>query len=287
MRVLARDPHGHGLVAFAPLGDDAAGLDRCGRQALLQNSLLDHHVGISEGRVGVGAVRQVPGQVVGQGLVGLGAAGLQGLLQVHHRRQGLVVHRDQRGGVGRAVLGLCDHHGHRLTLEADLLLGEREPVGHRLLLRHKGRRDRHRARDHLLDVLGHVDGQDARRRTGGRRVDRLDSRVGMRAADERHVGGPGPHEVVCVSTLAADQARVLATVDLGPDHRRDGHLVTPPPGRRRAGRPSRCRSWWPPRTRPPSRCSRTRCSGRGCPPGLCGCRPRSGSDSARAGTRRP
>ena len=246
VRVLAREPERHRVVRLAVLGSDRPGLHRRWRQSLLVDPLLDLHLGRVEGFVTrlPGDVGEVPADVVGRARVGRRAAG-ERLLEVAGGREHFVIDLHQVGGVGGLVLGLGDDDGDRLALETDLALGDRVAVGRLLLLGDEGRGDRHEAADHILEVGGDEHGDDPGCRLGGGGVEARDPGMRVGAADDHHVRGPGPGEVVRVAAVAGDEARVLPALDAGADHLADRHLS--PLRRRRERRRSLPRPSCPPR----------------------------------------
>ena len=127
--------------------------------------------------------------------------------QVEHRRQFLVVHVDQVGGVVRLGRVTGDDHGNDLTGEGDVVDRHRR-VHRRLLIRGDLPGVRQRA---LLvgDVRAGQDGDHAGRGAGRLGVDAGDPRVRERAADHREVQHAGQDDVVGPAGPAGDQARVL------------------------------------------------------------------------------
>ena len=123
-----------------------------------------------------------------------------------------------------------------------------------------------RERVQVLEVPAREDADDAVRRRGARRVDRADARVRVRRAQDRDVRDAGQLQVVEVARLAGHQARVLDPLDrrcrsCGSSIVRRHPLTSPPRPRRDRAR----------------RCSRSPCSGRGCPRGRAGSTRRSRS----------
>ena len=240
MGALVGDPHRHGALVRAPLRHHRPGLHGSRRQPLLQDPLLDRDLRLIECGLGIGVVGQIPGDVVGQRGMRLGAVRLQGLFQVPDRRQRFVVDVHQRGRVAGLVLLLGDHHGHGLALVDRLLERQRRPVGDGLFFGHEGRCHRRRPQDHAVEVLGreHRDHPGSLLGLGG--IDHADLGVRIRAAYEGGVGGVRPLEVVHVAAAAGHQAGVLAAVDLGSYHLRDRHG---PSSRWLVWRPASRRAW--------------------------------------------
>ena len=138
--------------------------------------------------------------------------GLQGLLDVEHRRQLLEVQPHARDRLQRRRLGLGDHGGDRLAAVARALGGE-----HLLLVR----LDPDQAEDRV-DVLGDVRrGQcphEAGDLLGLREVDALDPRVHQRVADHLQVEHPGVADVVDVLGRPGHVPQAVTALDPAPDH---------------------------------------------------------------------
>ena len=161
--------------------------------------------------------RLKPDPVAGGALPDLRRAGLQRILDLAHRRQGIVLDLDQLGGVLRLLAALGDHRHHRL---ADIAHGL---VRQRAARRHLGLAavgiGEHRRKGEVADsVLGHVvpgeDGDDARRLAGGRRVDPDDPGMGMRRAHQHDMRLVGPGQVVGEAAGAGQKPIVLDTLDV-------------------------------------------------------------------------
>ena len=138
------------------------------------------------------------------------------LLDVTDRAEGLVVDLDElRRILGqRAALG--DDDGDAVTLIARLVSGERVVRRHLDVLRHRP------GAGHAADpVAGEVRtgerGDDTLRSPGGVEVDAVDPRVGIRAADDRHVDRPRQCQVVDEGATSAQQGGVLLALDGRPD----------------------------------------------------------------------
>ena len=148
----------------------------------------------------------------------------EGLLEVDHRVQRLVVDDDGFGRVGGEVGIGGDHGGHDVAHEAHLAPGQRRA----LVLRSP------READVVgqVQVVGRVDGQHAGHRLGLGRVDGAESAVGDVGADEHDVRHAVDLEVVEVLVGAGEQAGVLLAQDAVPEDRTG----------LRHGHPPRCRS---------------------------------------------
>jgi hypothetical protein len=98
------------------LGDHPARLDGVGDQALINDTLFDHHLCFPEGFVHI-APSDSPheGGVIGNFIMELGCSRLNRLLGVHHHRQRLVVDLDQIQGIPGEVAFLGHHHRHRIA----------------------------------------------------------------------------------------------------------------------------------------------------------------------------
>ena len=193
---------------------------------------------------------------------------------VHERRVALqrLRHVDRR--IERLVLDLDELRG---VLRERAALGDDDRDAVALVARHVGREGK--VRRHL-DVLGHRPGagegslpvgrelraaerrDDAVRGARGVDVHGGEARVRVWAPDHRHRDDAGKRQVVDEGRAAGEKRLVLSPLDRGaevaPGARVDGAHVTP----------SR------PRPRRRGRCCGSRCSGRGCPRGPRGSRPR-------------
>ena len=180
------------------VGDAAAALERRRVRARIEGVEADDVVGLGEGTVGRVLVAGLPVVDVVGGLPLLlvadqGRIARRGLLRARDRRQRLVVHLDQLERVLRDVRRLGDHARDLLPLVAHLVGDE-----HGLRV---ARQRRHPGEVVLRHQLARDDGDDARQRLGGRRVDRAQARVGVRAAQDLHVEHPRQGDVVEVLAL--------------------------------------------------------------------------------------
>ncbi len=170
------------------LGDHAARLHRHRRQPLLQDALLDHHVRRVEGRLDpvFGRVGEVPGQVVGEVRVGLGAGRFEGREHVHDRRQRLVVDLDGVRRVARLLDVFGNHDRHRLALE-DAPRARRsgtDPARCASRPRRRARPGASPAVSTFLKSAGREHGLHAGHAAGVAAVDRDDAGMGVRAAHD-------------------------------------------------------------------------------------------------------
>ena len=243
VRVLARQPHGQLLVEAFVLGQHAPGLHRNWSDPVLEDPLLHHDVRFLERgfRQVEGRIGEVPANVVRSALMRLRGALRERLFEVHDRGQLVVVDLDQVGRVGGLAFGLREHHGDDLALVGDLFFGDREPLGHVLLLGHESRRRRMRPRKLALEVARGVNADDAGRLAGVGDVDALDVRVREWAAYECRIRRALAREVVDVVAVSRDETRVFATMDLGPDKLAYRHVSSLP--LRPAPSLPACRSW--------------------------------------------
>ena len=154
--------------------------------------------------------------------------GLQGLERVHDHGQRLVVHVHRLDRVRGLVARLGDDGGDLLRLVHD-----RVDRQHHLLVAGEGR---HPVEPGLLEVLAGDHRQDAGHRQGLARVDRLDRRVGVRAADDVHPDHVRQDDVLDVLAGAANEAggflsllRMAHAPDFGSglQLRLGGHLSAP------------------------------------------------------------
>ncbi len=179
-------------------------LDGCCREPLVGDPFGDDHLARAEvGHGWRGEAHHDVGAVLGEqdDFVRGGGFG------VDHARQRLVVDDNEVGGVGahRAVLGDDRHDG--LADVAHRPDGD-DRAAHRLGVGRIGVRDG----SQLGEVVGGEDAEHARCRLGGRRVDRLDRRVGVRRAHVGEPGRPGKVEVLDVRPAGGQQARILQSL---------------------------------------------------------------------------
>ncbi len=219
-------------------------------------------------------------------LVELRRARLGRLLGVDDRRQRLPLDVDRLERVGRLLGRLGDDRGDALAGPLDAVGGQR---ARRVDVVLDARPRRRPARPSGSGLYG----MSAPVRTAttpgialaARRVDRADVGVGVRAAQDRHVGHPGQLDVVEVAALAGDEAGILDPLDRGAEHV-GGHRMPPVKRSPRPARRPRPGSWPRPRGSPP-RCCGSPCSGRSCPRSRGGSRRRSDRGCGRAGRPRP
>jgi hypothetical protein len=216
-RVLAADMDGQ-AVAF-PLGHDRARLHGIHDQPLVHD--VDRHdVGRSfEGGVGLGGIAEAveADQVAGRALPDLRRAGLQRILHLGDRRQGIVLDLDQFGRILRLAAALGDHRGDRLA-----------DIAHGLMRQWAARRHlglaaigigKYRGESEIAAaLLGHVvpgeDSDHAGRLAGGCGVELDDPGVGMRRAHQHDMCLIGPREIVGEAAGAGQKPVVLDTLDV-------------------------------------------------------------------------
>ena len=236
--------------------------------------LLDMDFGGGQVGIGRGSVARfpVPGVVVGLVRAAVRAKDegvrFERLDGIHDDRQRLVVDQDGRDPVGGGIARRGDDRRDLLRLVHDGVHGE-----HHL---HVAGQRRHPVELVALQVLAGDDGRDARDLEGFRRVDRLDLRVGVRAADDVQPQLSGQVDVLDVLALATDEPRVFLALDRVAHATDRGaraglcvcrHIRHSPLNRPRPANRSGSRQRQPSRRRPAgwtSRCSRSRCSGTGC-----------------------
>ena len=249
--------------------------------------LLDADLGGRERGVGLGRVTRfpVPDVVVRLLRPTVGPEderiGFERLVRVDDDRQRLVVDEDGGDTVGGGIAGGGDDRRDLLRLVHDGVHRE-----HHL---HVARERRHPVKLVSLQVLAGDHRGDTRdlQRLGG--VDRLDRRVGVWTPDDVEPELPGQVDVLDVLAGTADEPRVLLALDgmaHAPDLGGGAQLVLGfgRHGRRSLNRPRPVRPRLPDRRRSrrprpgpirsrgacrrpagwPSRCSRSRCSDRGC-----------------------
>jgi len=128
--------------------------------------------------------------------------------------EAFVLDVDSVEGVVGSVPVLRDDDRDAVALVPDLLVGEDRVID--LFERLQEPPDRQTAGN--VDVLRGKDVDDAVHRLRLRGVDVLDSRVGVLAPLDRHVGHPRDLDVVGVLRVAGDQCRVLAAFDRRPQN---------------------------------------------------------------------
>ena len=139
------------------------------------------------------------------------SARLDRVLEHHHGRQGLIVDRDQLGGVARLLHGLGHHEGDAVTDRPDLPARQDRPE-RAVTLRpsHILRHDRHQA-SHLVGfgVGAGEHGEYPRSRLGRRRIDIFDTRMGVRRHHQHAVALQRHVDIVDIAAAAGDEAGVL------------------------------------------------------------------------------
>lgn len=132
--------------------------------------------------------------------------GVNGLLHVHDRRQGVVFDLDQAKRVFRDIARFRHHHGHRLADMPDLLDGDAMLDDRR---RAEGR--------HRPGPVGKFPARQHQKhpgkRLGLRGVDRKDAGMGMRAWQDRRMGHARQVQVIGEPAPARQQAQILAALD--------------------------------------------------------------------------
>ena len=210
MRRLRR--HVDGELAGDPIevGDAAARLDRRDVDARQVDVLLHGDVGAGERLVGGLPVADFPVEdavVLLVLLVGSEhrGAGLERLERIDDDRQRVVVDFDGVDAIGGRVAIGGDDARHLLRL-VHHLLGRQHHLG----IRHQRR---HPVEVVLRERLSGDDGEHAGDLQRALGIDRLDARVGKRAADDVQVEHARKLDVVHVAALPADEPRVLLALD--------------------------------------------------------------------------
>ncbi len=140
-------------------------------------------------------------------------------------RERLVADSDQLRRFLRLRPGSGDDHRDGIADVADALDGEDRVrrLGHgRAVLRLHAPAAGQGAHTRGLQIGARIDGDDAGRRLGARRVDALDLGMGMRAAQEHRVQLARPVDVVGVVALAGEEAEILLSAHRRAD--RGGHF---------------------------------------------------------------
>ena len=186
--------------------------------------LHDHGRGVEYPLVAGPTVAPMDRDVRAELLVDQGRPVGHGGFDVDDRRELGDVDRDHLGRVQRLLAGLGHHDRHRVTVEPDLVLGERVVVRDLDVL--GDRPDERQPSD--LQVGGRVDADHARHRRRGGGVDRVDGGVDVRRADHGHPHHPGEGVVVDVARLSGEELGVLLAQDLAPDVLLGGRHGAPP-----------------------------------------------------------
>ena len=202
-------------------GQDGARLHRHAAQPLADHPLLDHAMGLGEGRVGVARLdRSCVLDVLRRVVVELGRAVGHGGERVGDRGQRLPVDDHRGGAVGRGLVRGRDHGGHRLAHVAHAVHRERVvlPPDARSWPRRRPRRRRRRSAAARSGARMSSPGHDhahAGQRCAPPRCRSRGCARGRGAAHEGHVVQAGQRDVGDVARRAGDQARVFLALDLG------------------------------------------------------------------------
>jgi hypothetical protein len=149
--------------------------------------------------------------IVGSAVPDNRSARLDRILERDHGRQGLIVDRDQLGGVARLLQGLRHHKGDAVADRADL--SARQDRAERAVAfraAHVLGHDRHQASDLIgLGVGAGEHGENSRSRLGRRRIDALDTRVGVRRHHQHTVALQRHVDVIDIAAAAGDEAGIL------------------------------------------------------------------------------
>ena len=240
--LLGRDPedHGHGVAhevgvlggrpddqqagLGVPVSEDAARLDRHGRDPRMAELFLHDQVGGRESPLDVaGAPARDDGGVVGPvGVNPLGAAG--GGLGRRHRRERVVVDHDPVEGVAEPIGVVRDDDRHRLAdVPHHFRREDALDVGACAGRPAEGRGDA--ARD--LGEVGGGEDRHAGQRSRLVRGDPADPGVGVGASHHAEVDGAGPPQVVQVPPAPLEQRGVLLPAGRGADRAAVRHAAGP------------------------------------------------------------
>ena len=195
------------------LADRRAWLDRIGADAIVDKLERNHVFGAGEGGVGrlLAAHHERDGDIVGRAVPDHRSARLDRILERDHGWQGLIVDRDQFGSVARLLQGFRHHKGDAVADRPHLAARQDRPkravaFGAAHVLRH----DRHQASDLVgLGVGAGEHGENPRSRLGRRRIDSLDTRVGVRRHHQHAVALQRHVDVVDIAAAAGDEAGIL------------------------------------------------------------------------------
>ena len=167
------------------LADRRARLDRIGADAIVDELERHHVLGAREGGVGrlLAAHHEGDRNIIRSAIPDNRSARLDRILERDDGRQGLIVDRDQLGGVARLLQGLRHHKGDTVADRPHLPARQDRPErAVTLRATHVLGHDRHQASDLVGFGVGAGEhGEHPRSRLGCRRIDILDTRVGVRA----------------------------------------------------------------------------------------------------------
>ena len=234
MRELARGPQRVAVGARLVFGDRRARRHRIADQAVVDEAELGDMRCLLEGGLDGGLVTQLPvaADVVRHVVEQLRRAGPDGFEHADHRRQDLVIDRQQFGRRIGLFRRLGDDDGDHVADEADLAL--RQHRERRLLHRHAiGIGDapaaRQRAQAVGLDVLAGQDGDHAGRCQRRTLVDAAQHGMAVRRTHEHARGHARPLDVGDVIAAAGQEALVFLALRCGtdPDHITHGHSPLP------------------------------------------------------------
>jgi hypothetical protein len=221
------------IIDHVVVADGDARLHRHGREPVALDPELRDMLRLGEGRVGCVLVaehepeRDVAVRIV---IPHLGRAVLGGVLERHHDRERLVIHRDQLGGVARLRERLRDHEGDTVAdvahplgieqgLEGAVALGGAE------ILRHQVRGE---GAEMLIGRVGAGQhGEHAGSGLGLGDVDTLDAGVGMRRQHRHPMAEAGQAEVVDIAPLSREEALVFHPPHRLSDTEFGGHVRPP------------------------------------------------------------
>ena len=203
---LGRGIEGEGPLAGTPVGHDAACLHRRGDQALADDALFHHDIGVAERLCDVAAILVIRERdVVGPLGMNGGSAGRERLLGVGDGAQRLVFDLDGIGGVAREIAVGGHYDGDRVAAEIDAILRQQVMVRHA----QSGQGGAAGHGTQILDIGAGEDRGDTGHGGRGFGIDALDLGRAVRAAHDARVVHAGHLEIVNVSGGAGDEARVL------------------------------------------------------------------------------
>ena len=214
VRELRRRPQRQPVLVDVVDRKRAAAFDRM-RAAAMLLEVDAGAMGRARERVGDVAIGlpELGQEVAGAGAMGARRARCQRLPAVRHRRQRLVVDRDQRRGVLGDVARLRDHHRHRLADEGDLVLGEHErrDVGRQL------RRAKLQRKPLLCEQRRQIGEREHGMHAGvslrGAGVDGADQGMGMRAAHECRLQHVGKAQIGDEAARTREQGAIFKPLD--------------------------------------------------------------------------
>ena len=231
MRLLGGRPDRDAFGAAVEFGHDAAPFDRMAGAAVLPEIGMERMRGVGEGGVGIAEIHLVGGDRVGIELAPhCRRAGRERLAAIGDGGQQVVVDVDQGRGVLGNVAAVGDDDGDGLAHIGHLAVGEGEAP--HAVERRAGIGMPHHAAlgHHRREVVEREHRMHAGQRQRGVLRYAADRGMRMRAAHKAGMQNVRHDDVVDEAALAAQQRRVLDSVDARTDQRSHGCSTSRSPG---------------------------------------------------------